>query len=161
MRLIVAGSRHATGQHIDQIGQTLAPICTTSPGVLLHGGARGVDQLAAQLARSWGWQTNEVPASWGECDLTIPADLGGCPDWPHRKTRPDGSSWCPYAGRRRNQQLVDLQPRADLVVVFPADGPVSASRGTWDLHRRARRAGLHVLPPVPITITAASEAPYV
>lgn len=152
MRLIVAGTRHATGRHVDQIGQVLQPICTTGPGVLAHGGAPGVDLLAAQLAHSWGWKTKEVPASWGECDLTVPDDLGGCPDWPHRRTRADGSSWCPYAGRRRNQKLVDLVPRADLVVVFPADGPVARSRGTWDLHRRAIRAGLDTHTPVPLLI---------
>ena len=80
------------------------------------------------------------PAAWSECDLTVPEELGGCPDWPHRKPHRNGrGSYCPRAGYRRNQRLVDLVPRAELVVAFPDQR--GDKSGTGDLIRRARRAG--------------------
>lgn len=140
LRLIVAGTRRATEEHLPLIGEVLLPICRRDLGVLAHGGAPGVDRLAADLAATWGWTPHPMPARWSECDLTVPAELGGCPDWPHRKTRRDGSGYCPYAGPRRNQWLVDLSPRADHVLVFPA-GSIEARSGTRDLWQRAARAG--------------------
>lgn len=47
---------------------------------------------------------------------------------------------------------VITMPRATDVLVFPAAGPVARSRGTWDLHRRAVRAGLTVHPLVPLEV---------
>jgi hypothetical protein len=139
LRLIVSGSRYATQeQHIEVIGPVLLAVCRRDLGVLAHGDAAGVDRIAAGCARTWGWQVKPVPARWGECDLTVPEDRGGCPDWPHRKKRRDGRDYCPRAGWRRNQRLVDLTPRADVVVVFPDQRRDS---GTKDFIRRARRAG--------------------
>lgn len=138
LRVIVSGSRYATEEHLEFIGSKLQPICRRDLGVLAHGDAAGVDHLAAGLAETWGWIPYPVPARWPECDLTVPEDLGGCPDWPHRKRRRDGADYCPRAGWRRNQRLVDLTPRADFVVAFPDQRKDS---GTKDFLRRARRAG--------------------
>lgn len=137
LRLIVSGSRYATEEHIGVIGPALLRICARDLGVLAHGDAAGVDRIAAECATTWGWQVKAVPAAWSECDLTVPEELGGCPDWPHRK-RKGGRDYCPRAGLRRNQKLGDLTPRADYVVAFPDQRKNS---GTWDLIRRALRAG--------------------
>jgi len=142
VRIIVSGSRWATPeQHGELIGAVLLAACHRDAGVLAHGDAKGVDRIAAAVAGAIpGWQVKPVPARWGECDLTVPEDRGGCPDWPHRKRRKDGRDYCPRAGWRRNQRLVELLPRADLVVAFPDQR--GDKSGTGDLIQRARRAGL-------------------
>jgi hypothetical protein len=152
IRLIVSGTRHATGANLPQITAALKPICAEGPGVLVYGAAPGVDTLTAQLVRGWGWHLLPVRARWAECVPGLPAELGGCPAGPHRKTRANGVDYCPYAGPRRNQRMTDLRPRPQHVVVFPAAGPREKSRGTWDLHDRAVKAGLNVHPPVPLQV---------
>ena len=50
------------------------------------------------------------------------------------------ADWAKYgtsAGPRRNQQMVDEQ-QPPLVIAFPLED----SRGTWDMVRRARQAGI-------------------
>lgn len=37
----------------------------TEPPTLVHGGASGADQLAADVARQAGWRIEEHPADWG------------------------------------------------------------------------------------------------
>jgi hypothetical protein len=140
LRLLVSGSRWATPeQHGQLVASALLAVCRRDAGVLAHGDAAGVDRIAAAVAETIpGWKAYPVPALWAGCDLTVPVDLGGCPDWPHRKRRRDGASYCPRAGWRRNQRLVDLTPRADVVVTFPDQRRDS---GTKDFIRRARRAG--------------------
>lgn len=153
--VLISGTRHATAVlHRPTIADGIKAAFggRWCDAVLIHGDAPGVDTIAAELAESWGWQVKAMPADWPTCDLTVPQELGGCPDWPHRKRRRDGSTYCPYAGRRRNQTMVDLVPRADHVLVFPAAGPVARSRGTWDLYRRAVRAGLNVHDPIPLEV---------
>lgn len=152
IRIIVSGTRAATQQHIEQIRAALLAIAGRDVGVLAHGGAPGVDLLTAALAVAWGWQVKPMPAQWTVCAPDLPHELGGCPPGPHRLRRRDGSYYCPLAGPRRNQQMVDLSPRAHHVVVFPASGPREASRGTWDLHDRALAAGLNVHPPAPLEV---------
>jgi hypothetical protein len=139
LRIICSGSRFAGGSHVEFIGSKLLPIVRRDLGVLAHGAAPGVDSIVAEAAAVWGWQVKPVPARWTECDLTVPEDLGGCPDWVHRKPRRDGSDYCPRAGWRRNQRLADLTPRADYIVTFPDQR--GDKSGTGDLIRRARRAG--------------------
>lgn len=139
LRLIVSGSRYATeAEHLEFIGEKLLAVCRRNLGVLAHGDAAGVDRIASELADTWGWTPYPVPARWSECDLTVPEDLGGCPDWTHRK-RKNGRDYCPRAGWRRNQRLVDLTPRADAVVAFPDQR--GDKSGTGDFLRRAKRAG--------------------
>lgn len=139
VRVIVSGSRYADDSHREFIGEKLLAICRRDLGVLAHGGAKGVDSIAASMADTWGWRVKPVLARWSECDLTVLEDLGGCPDWPHRKLNGRGEQYCPRAGWRRNQRLVDLTPRADFVITF-ADQRGDKS-GTGDLISRAKRAG--------------------
>lgn len=156
--VLVSGTRWATWEHMPLIDAHLRPLVEAGPGVLVHGDGTGgspqhigVDRLAASAARDWGWQTVPVPARWHVCDLTVPRDLGGCPDWVHRKRNRAGHWYCGYAGNRRNQQMVQRMPRADHVVVFPA-GSIEARSGTRDLWTRAIRGGLHVLDPIPLEV---------
>jgi len=152
MLILVSGSRHARPRHAGIVRATLLAAAPAGvPVVLRHGAAPGVDTLAGRVAAEQGWRVEAVRAGWRRCDPSLPAELGGCPPHPHRRRRDDGTDWCPYAGPRRNQQMVDQHPTPDLVVVFPAaDRP---SPGTWDLHTRATRAGLRVHDPVRLEVT--------
>ena len=103
----------------------------------------GADLMCWTLWESWGLPHQEYPANWsGPCD----------PDWPgckpgHRRTR-NGGQFCPLAGLRRNQQMVDLvaawkaQGSRVQAVGFPFPGRPSS--GTRDCLRRAHVAGLSV-----------------
>lgn len=57
MRILVTGSREWT----TELGIRLA-LVATGPGVVVHGGAPGVDTLAAGVARSLGWPVEPHPA---------------------------------------------------------------------------------------------------
>jgi hypothetical protein len=99
--------------------------------VIVHGGADGADSLAGLWAMGQGLDVEVHEADWG----------GSCgPDCPpgHRKTNARGSEYCPLAGPRRNQRMVDAG--ADLVVAFQ----LARSRGTADAIDRARKADLPV-----------------
>lgn len=117
MRIIVSGTRRATMDHHQQIGDALlsALVCTRArgPHTLVHGAAVGVDRIAARLAQGWGWTVESRPADWNR----------------------NGK----VAGPMRNTELI--VSTADLVIAFPAtvDSP-----GTWDLIRKAVAAGLRV-----------------
>ena len=78
--------------------------------VLVHGGARGADRLAAQMAEHYEMKTESHPANWDR----------------------DGIA----AGLIRNQHMVDLG--ADLAVVFLVDG--LPCKGTRDCLRRIEKA---------------------
>jgi len=100
---------------------------------VVHGGARGVDSTAAAYARDRGWNVEVHHADWEEpCDKSCPPD--------HRRPGRAGD-YCPNAGHRRNQQMVD--GFAHLVLVFCRNH----SGGTEDCLKRARKAGLNVVDP--------------
>lgn len=84
--------------------------------VIIHGATRGADSIAGSIAR--------------EC----------CGLW----EEPYSADWSRYgkaAGPIRNQQMLD-QGRPDLVIAFHAD--LSKSKGTADMVRRAKKAGIPV-----------------
>lgn len=100
--------------------------------ILMHGTADGADTIGDQWARRHGVTVDPKPADWsGPCG---PECQPG-----HRKKRRDGSTYCPLAGHRRNQHMVDQQPV--LVVAAQHQG----STGTADCIRRAEAAGIPVL----------------
>jgi YspA, cpYpsA-related SLOG family len=86
--------------------------------VLINGGARGVDLMAAELAHEFaefGLPTIETyPADW---------DQYGKP-----------------AGIIRNGQMLD-ESKPDVVIAF-VDKPLTSSRGTFDMVTRAMAAGV-------------------
>ncbi|MGV2914773.1 SLOG family protein [Streptomyces alfalfae] len=100
---------------------------------LMHGDAdEGADALGDAWAIHNGVPVRRRPADWdGPC-------ASDCRPG-HRRRNRRGLDYCPQAGHRRNQQMVDERP--DLVVVAHHNN----SRGTADCMRRAAAAGIPVL----------------
>lgn len=106
-----------------------------APGiVVVHGAAEGADTDADRWAlrhEGQGVGRDPRPADW----------TGPCPPEcrpGHRKRRRDGSEFCPTAGHRRNQAMVDAG--AAVALAFQ----VGQSSGTADCIRRAEAAGIPV-----------------
>lgn len=99
---------------------------------LMHGCAEGADTIGHEWAFRTGFLIREFPADWnGPCGQ-------GCPAGPHRRINRRGSEYCPLAGYRRNQRMVDEGP-----VLFVA-AHHNGSTGTADCIRRAEAAGIPV-----------------
>lgn len=100
--------------------------------LVVHGDCPdGADALAKQWAIDNGLNHEAHPADWSApCDATCPPE--------HRKVSSRNGEYCPLAGHRRNQLMVDMS--ADLVLAFHRNG----SRGTADCIRRATTAGIPV-----------------
>ncbi|WP_188274327.1 SLOG family protein [Streptomyces sp. CBMA152] len=99
---------------------------------VMHGGAVGADHLAGIWARAHqedGVGHDQIDAQWTDC-------ANNCPPG-HRKER-RGYTWCPTAGHRRNQQMVNAGPL--LCLAFHR----GQSTGTADCIRRAETAGIPV-----------------
>jgi len=131
----VTGSRDWTDRPL--MDRSLRELGAVPPGrhVLLSGDCRGADRMAAEIVGELGWEVEHYPADWvGPCSP-------GCPPR-HRRIKDDWRSgeheYCPDAGKRRNQKMVDARP--DVVIAFPT----AFSIGTWDAVRRARKAGIDV-----------------
>ena len=101
---------------------------------VMEGTASGADQMVGNWAKA--------RLEDGIAHLPIPADWEGpcAPDCQpgHRKTRRDDVEYCPLAGHRRNQNMVDRQPLIALAF------QVGSSTGTADCIRRAEKAGIPV-----------------
>ena len=118
-RILITGSRQFSDGQImqDAIGKTLLHLSDTAlKGVvtLVHGTARGADQLADALAPTLGLTVERWPADWDR--------LGS------------------KAGTHRNQLMVDAG--ADVCLAFRVDG--LPCTGTRDCASRAARAGIPV-----------------
>lgn len=100
-----------------------------------HGAARGGDTHLARVAGAWGMTLDPHPVTdedWATCG-------DGCKPG-HRVQRRDGSSYCPGAGTRRNQRMVDLG--AAVCLGFPRGLGWS---GTRHCMAAAARAGIRVV----------------
>jgi hypothetical protein len=112
MRILVTGSRGYTNSVRIQ-----AWIATLNPGtVIIQGGAKGADWLAAVAAKAQGLKVEVFKAQWNRF---------GSP-----------------AGMIRNKQMLE-EGRPDQVVYFHDD--IANSKGTWDMVSRARKAGISVI----------------
>lgn len=123
MRILMTGGRNFDNEEL--IAQTLKGLPANA--VLVHGAAAGADSQAEHYWLSLGRKAEPHPADWfGPCDPEF------CkPN--HRRRSPNGrNSYCPAAGVRRNQVMVELG--ASMVVVFPGD------RGTRDMVHRCKEA---------------------
>jgi hypothetical protein len=102
--------------------------------VIVHGDCpKGADAIAKQWAIDNEVMHEPHPADWSaHCGET-------CLLSTHRKTSAKHGEYCPRAGHRRNQLMVDLG--ADIVLAFHQD----KSRGTADLIARAKKAGIPVI----------------
>jgi hypothetical protein len=139
VRVLVTGSRSWTDDQavadalLDAWHDITQTIGTGARMIVVHGDCpTGADAIAKQWARSNDRIQEPHPADWA----------APCPDnclpKPHRKTSAKHGEYCPLAGHRRNQFMVDLG--ADLVLAFHRDN----SRGTDDCIRRAKKAGIPV-----------------
>lgn len=110
---------------------------------LVQGCAEGADTIGRDWAIHNGIPVRDRPADW-----EAPCEPGCKPG--HRRTRRDGTTFCPQAGHRRNQGMVD-----ELPVMFVAAPTYCAlprcsharrhySHGTADCIRRAEAAGIPV-----------------
>jgi len=115
---------------------------------LMHGWAEGADTIGHEWAFRTGFLIREFPADWnGPCG---PECKPG-----HRRRNKRREDYCPQAGHRRNQQMVDERPVLFVAAVMPCTLPKCAhipphnSHGTADCIRRAEAAGIPVY-----TITA-------
>lgn len=121
MKVVACGSRefsdtlYATSKIIERI-QAL-PL----DSLLIHGDAQGADRLAGAAAALAGLQVLPVPARWSE-------HVEGC--------RCAGRSWCFEAGKKRNLEMLDMQP--ELVVAFWN----GSSTGTMHTVTNARGRGI-------------------
>lgn len=119
---------------------------------LWEGAAPGVDTIAYEVAKEdFGWKPQRFPADWSECsEVPVPGMNSCTPE--HRKTRGAGAAtYCPLAGFRRNQLMVDELSKVDgrkVVVGFPI--PALGSHGTVDCLTRALHAGLPIVS-IPLT----------
>src|SRR5262252_2212785 len=95
--------------------------------VIVHGGARGADQLAALWCKRNGVRDEVHPAIWKVDDNTDPSAI---------RTRPDGSTYNVRAGFERNQRMLEAHEYVS-IIAFPR----GAARGTNDMIQRARQAG--------------------
>jgi hypothetical protein len=100
-----------------------------------HGAARGGDRHLARCATAWGMQVKSHPVTTRDWATCTPGCRPG-----HRRRRQDGQEYCPDAGGRRNQDMVDLG--ADVCLGFPW-GP--SRSGTRDCMTRATQAGIPVV----------------
>lgn len=100
--------------------------------VVVHGGCpSGADRMA------WEWAARlDVPVEVELADWSGPC--GARCRLGHRRRRRDGSEYCPLAGHRRNQVVVDRG--AAVCLAFP----LGKSRGTRDCMARAGAAGIPV-----------------
>lgn len=148
-RILMTGSRdfgtrgaapHSDAQHAEDFLQAALMMTGSRPqdAVLVHGGARGADQLLARTAERIGMRTEEHRASWSQHGDDCPPSHAGL-------------EVCKKAGHRRNAEMI--ASGIDLVLAFPTHGYALApgedrantSRGTWDCADKAKRAGLPVL----------------
>lgn len=137
VRVLVTGSRSWRDREtladalLDAWYDATQVVSSETGFVIVHGDCPdGADALAKQWALDNDLSHEPHAADWSApCDAT-------CPN--HRKTSDRHGEYCPMAGHRRNQLMVDLG--ADLVLAFHRN----SSRGTADCINRARRAGIPV-----------------
>jgi len=130
MRILVTGSREWNDHNI--VLWELRRIADGASDVtLVHGGARGADQIAARWAHNLGWTVEEHEANWDSC--------GNDCDKSHKRQRVTGEWYCPRSGFVRNAEMVKLG--ADICVAFYK----GASKGTDMCATLAEKAGIKVI----------------
>lgn len=110
-RVLVCGSRDWRNRESIRAELQKLPSHT----VIIHGGCRGADRLAGEIADELGLKVLPFPADWDQYGLA--------------------------AGPIRNQQMLD-DGKPHRVLAFHPD--IQRSRGTKDLAKRARRVGVPV-----------------
>lgn len=143
MRILVCGSRdwrnyQRIARHLWQQHQRLQDL-DIQELTIIEGGADGADRCAARWVNTMttlygvpGIAHEPYPADWPNCAPECnPA---------HRKVNARGEEYCPTAGHRRNQRMID-EGKPDMVFAFKTR---EDSRGTNDMVERAEKAGIPV-----------------
>jgi hypothetical protein len=134
VRILVTGSRDWTNWAAVRIALTETAGLDHDVTVV-HGGARGADTIASEIAGALGWRTEPHRTDWNApCRDT-------CGERDHRRPGWGGVTYCPAAGDYRNQEMVDTG--ADVCLAFYVHG--SLNKGTSDCARRAKAAGITVV----------------
>ncbi len=112
---------------------------------VMEGGATGPDSIAGGWAKAHlgdGVGHQPVPADWdGPCAKTCP---------PGHRQEKHGRDWCPFAGHRRNQAMVDAKPLLTLAFIAPCGNSKCRKPKPHDSHgvahcvKAARAAGIPV-----------------
>jgi hypothetical protein len=142
IRLLVTGSREWVDRTAPR--DTLTWVTTRVEPyriVVVHGAqgtrdhygraTKGHDLIMDEVASERGIRTEPHPADWDTC-------APDC-DPQHRKIRRNGSDYCPTAGFRRNQKMVDLG--VNLCIGFP----LGRSPGTRNCMHKAASQGIPVV----------------
>lgn len=96
---------------------------------------KGADMMADEEATALGMRTDPMPADWnGPCRLA-------CHHGPRRRDQA-GRDYCQWAGRYRNQAMVDKHPRPAVCLAFP----IGKSPGTRHCMWRAELALIPIIP---------------
>jgi len=111
MRVLVCGSRD--WGDMDVIADRMADLPATCQ--VLHGAARGADQMAASIADLFGMEAFAFPADW--------------------------EKYGKRAGILRNLQMLDEQP--DLVLAFQRDGSRGTQHTVDEARRRGIPVEVH------------------
>ena len=111
-RILICGDRNY--QDWIKVQEYLDTISRTT--IIIHGGARGADSLAGNLATSLKMKVIKFPADWDKYGKA--------------------------AGVLRNQQMLD-EGHPDLVVYFHKD--IENSKGTRDMLKRATDSGIRII----------------
>jgi len=111
-RVLVCGSRY---WHDEDFIDGFIESLVERDAIIIHGAARGADEMAGESADRHGLECLEFPADWDR----------------HGKR----------AGFLRNQQMLD-EGRPTMVAAFTYD--IYQSRGTYDMAKRSLVAGLRV-----------------
>lgn len=111
--------------------------------VIIQGGAPGADTIAKEFCETTSIPVETYEADWEHCGPECPPV--------HMKANSRGSLYCPTAGHRRNQAMLDALPRAARDASQPSGGVVAFidrkledSRGTNDMVKRANEASVPV-----------------
>src|SRR5262245_65395779 len=91
------------------------------PEVIIQGGAEGADTMAKRWAKSRGITIEEYNIS-----------------------RDEWEKYGSAAGPRRNGRMI-VHGKPDLVIAFPKNGNLEASKGTRNMVHQARAAGIRTI----------------
>lgn len=155
--LLVTASRHLKPCHSPALWRHMLTTVRPAHGrtyTLIEGGARGGDAVMRTVAHSLlGWSVMTRPADWeGDCvfdvDPSCPEVARQNPAWNVHRRIPIGrtGSYCPLAGHRRNQKMVneaaELAKSADRELKGLAVYYRYPTSGTTDCRTRMRRGGI-------------------
>lgn len=110
MKILVCGDRHYSRASFIRARLNRIPRLA----VIIHGGAKGADTLAGEIAKELGFTVVPIYAEWDKYGR--------------------------IAGPIRNRKMLDLKP--ELVIAFHDD--IENSKGTKDCVQEAKRRGISV-----------------